>query len=52
MDFVDGEIQLGVANDYAKQWLKDRLTPIAERVLSGILGERIKVQFVMMYDEI
>jgi hypothetical protein len=52
MDFVDGEIQLGVANDYAKQWLKDRLTLIAERVLSGILGERIKVQFVMMYDEI
>jgi hypothetical protein len=51
ISFEGGAIKLGVANDYAKQWLEDRLTRIAERVLSGIIGERLSVQFVLLYQD-
>jgi len=51
LDFEGGTIKLGVANDYAKQLLEDRLTSIAERILTGIVGKRVTVRFVMMYEE-
>jgi hypothetical protein len=51
ISFEGGAVKLGVANDYAKQWLEDRLTKIAERVLSGIFGERVSVQFVLLYQD-
>jgi hypothetical protein len=52
LDFKEGVIKLGVVNDFARQWLEDRLTSITERVLSGIFGEHVTVQFVMMYEDI
>jgi hypothetical protein len=51
ISFEDGMITLGVANEYARDWLEDRLTSISERVLTGILGERIEIQFVTIFDE-
>jgi len=50
--FEEGTITLGVANEYARKWLEDRLTRIAERVLTGIVGENVKVQFSMIYEEV
>ena len=51
INFEDGMITLGVANEYARDWLEDRLTSISERVLTGIIGERIEIQFVTIFDE-
>jgi hypothetical protein len=51
ISFEDGTITLGVANEYARDWLEDRLTSIAERVLTGIIGQRVKVQFTMTFAE-
>jgi chromosomal replication initiator protein len=51
LDFEEGAMKLGVANDYAKQWLEDRLSKIAERVLAGIVGERVVVRFTLMYED-
>jgi hypothetical protein len=52
INFEDGMITLGVANEYARDWLEDRLTSIAERVLTGIIGQRVKVHFEMIYAEV
>ena len=46
--FEDGTITLGAANVYTRDWLEDRLTSIIERVLTGIIGQRVKVEFVMI----
>jgi hypothetical protein len=46
--FEEGVFTLGAANEYAREWLEDRLTSIAERVLTGIIGQRVKVDFVMI----
>jgi hypothetical protein len=46
--FEEGVFTLGAANEYARQWLEDRLVSIAERVLTGIIGQRVQVDFVMM----
>jgi hypothetical protein len=52
ISFKEGIITLGAANEYARDWLEDRLTSIAERVIAGIIGQRVKVQFVMIYADV
>jgi hypothetical protein len=52
LKFEEDTITLGVANEYARDWLEDRLTSMAERVLTGIIGQRVKVQFAMTYAEV
>jgi hypothetical protein len=45
-----GKITLGVANEYAKEWLEDRLTSTVERVVTSIIGKPTRVRFVMLYE--
>jgi len=48
---VDGDtLVLGVANEYARDWLDDRIKSTAERVLRGITGRSAKVRFVVMQE--
>lgn len=49
---VQGETMLlGVANDYARQWLEERLKETIEQTMFDTLGEIVKVRFVVL-DEI
>lgn len=48
----DDEFVIGVRNDYAKDWLENRLQDTVLRTLSSIIGHRIKVRFVVWSDEL
>jgi len=48
----DDEFVIGVRNDYAKDWLENRLQDTILRTLSAILGKQIGVRFVVWSDEI
>jgi chromosomal replication initiator protein len=48
----DGEYVIGVRNDYAKDWLENRLKETINRTLSSIVGEPIAARFVVWSDEI
>ncbi|HET6443053.1 MAG TPA: chromosomal replication initiator protein DnaA [candidate division Zixibacteria bacterium] len=48
----DGEYVIGVRNDYAKDWLDNRLKETINRTLSSIIGEPITSRFVVWSDEI
>ncbi|MGB3715450.1 MAG: chromosomal replication initiator protein DnaA [Candidatus Promineifilaceae bacterium] len=48
----DGEYVIGVRNDYAKDWLDNRLKETIDRTLSSIVGEPIAARFVVWSDEI
>jgi chromosomal replication initiator protein len=48
----DGEYVIGVRNDYAKDWLDNRLKVTIDRTLSSIVGEPIAARFVVWSDEI
>jgi hypothetical protein len=50
LGYEGGSIKLGVANEYAKDWLEDRLTSTVERVLTSIIGKPTGVKFVMLYE--
>ncbi|MFA9406539.1 MAG: DnaA N-terminal domain-containing protein [Anaerolineales bacterium] len=39
---------LGVANDYARDWLDNRLKSTAIHTLTGIVGDAVDVQFVVL----
>lgn len=43
---------VGVRNDYAKDWLENRLKDTILRTLSAIKGQRVEVQFVVKGDEL
>jgi len=43
----DGQFTIGVANAYARDWLENRLTTTAERMLSAILNAPQTIEFVM-----
>jgi hypothetical protein len=45
LGFSDGTFTLGAANDYAREWLDDRLKSIVERVMTGIVGKPVRVRF-------
>jgi chromosomal replication initiator protein len=49
---ADGEFVIGVRNDFAKDWLENRLLDLIIRTLSGVVGHRIGVRFVVWSDEI
>lgn len=48
----DEEFVIGVRNDYAKDWLENRLQDTILRTLSTILGRRTVVRFVVWSDEL
>jgi hypothetical protein len=39
---------LGVANDYARDWLDDRMKSTAIHTLTGIVGNTVDVEFVVL----
>ena len=49
-EFDGDELVLGAANNYARDWLTDRLKSTVERIVTGILGKEIAVRFVV-YDD-
>lgn len=49
--YEDGTFIFCAANDYAREWLNDRLKSTIERVLTGILGDLANVRFELM-DEV
>lgn len=46
------EFVLGVRNDYAKDWLENRLHDTILRTLSAITGQRNSIRFVVWSDEL
>jgi chromosomal replication initiator protein len=48
----DSEYVIGVRNDYARDWLDNRLKETINRTLSSILGEPVTTRFVVWSDEI
>ena len=48
----NGEYVIGVRNDYAKDWLDNRLKETINRTLSSIIGEPVTSRFVVWSDEI
>lgn len=46
--YSDGVFDVGVQNAYARDWLEDRLKSTAGRVLTGVVGEKMEVRFVVM----
>lgn len=47
LSFQEGEFVIGVYNDYAREWLEDRLKTTARRVLTGIVGYPVEIRFVV-----
>ncbi len=39
---------LAVANSYARDWLEDRATSMAQQALTGVIGRQMKVRFVVL----
>jgi chromosomal replication initiator protein len=48
----EGEYVIGVRNDYAKDWLENRLQDTILRTLSAILNQPVTIRFVVWSDEI
>jgi chromosomal replication initiator protein len=46
----DGEYIVGVRNDYARDWLENRLHETIVRTLSTIAGDQVSVRFVVWSD--
>ena len=46
LDFEDGVMTVGVANEYARNWLEERLTIIAEKRMAELLVCSVKIRFV------
>ena len=49
---ADGEFVIGVRNDFAKDWLENRLYDLIVRTLSSVTGQQVRVRFVVWSDEI
>ena len=48
----EDEFVVGVRNDYAKDWLENRLHDTILRTLSTIAGRKMKIRFVVWSDEL
>ncbi len=48
----EDEYVIGVRNDYAKDWLDNRLRDTILRTLSSIIGRKINIRFVVWSDEL
>lgn len=46
------EYTIGVRNDYAKDWLENRLQDTIQRTLATIVGQEVLVRFVVLSDEL
>ena len=46
--YSEGVFEVGVQNTYARDWLEDRLKSTAGRVLTGVVGKKMEVRFVVM----
>lgn len=51
LTYEDGCYVIGVKNAYARDWLTDRLTSTAKRVLAGIAGRTVDLRFVVWQNE-
>ena len=49
---ADDEFVIGVRNDFAKDWLENRLYDLIARTLSGVMNRPVDVRFVVWSDEI
>jgi chromosomal replication initiator protein len=45
LSYDNGVFTVGVANGYARDWLEDRLTGLARKILTGIWGQPVEVKF-------
>ncbi len=52
LSWADGEFVIGVRNDFAKDWLENRLYDLIVRTLSSVVGQRVLLRFVVWSDEI
>ena len=47
VDFNGDTFTVGVTNDLAREWLENRITSFATRMLSGIMGRSISLEFII-----
>ena len=47
LTYEDGTFVIGVKNAYARDWLQDRLLSTVKRILTGIMGRTVDVNFVV-----
>ena len=52
LSWAGDEFVIGVRNDFAKDWLENRLYDLIARTLSSIVDRRVDVRFVVWSDEI
>lgn len=52
LSFDEDEFIIGVRNDFAKDWLENRLYDLVARSLSSVIGHKVRVRFVVWSDEI
>jgi len=47
LDWGDGNYSVGVRNEYARDWLENRLVSTVDRLLAGMLNQSVSVHFVV-----
>ncbi len=52
LTYEDGEYIVGVQNAYTRDWLEDRLLSTVNRVMTSILGQTVRVRFVVWQGEV
>ncbi len=52
ISFEENEYVIGVRNDYAKDWLENRLRDTILRTLATIAGKKVQLRFVVWSDEL
>jgi chromosomal replication initiator protein len=52
LTYEDGEYIVGVQNAYACDWLEDRLQSTINRVMTSILGQTVRVRFVVWQENV
>ena len=48
VSFEDGVFSVGTPNAYGREWLASRMTSTVARLLTGILGQQVEVQFIVI----
>ncbi len=52
VSFEDGIFTVGTTNVHGREWLASRLTSIFTRLLTGILNQKVEVQFIVVEEAI